>query len=161
MMKNAIATNKVEMFGGVFTAFASLATAQGGADNELLEQLVNILNNLKEAVEENWEARTVQEAGFQADYETLKSTLDNTITSLVEETHTLEREIGSLKKCIVFQTGIVGSATAKKDRNQNLWDDATELCDNADDEYNSAKALRQEELEVIDQLRHKVNLRWG
>jgi len=59
------------------------------------------------------------------------------------------------------QTGIVQSASAKRDRNQNLWDDAVALCDAVTEEYHAATESRREELELLADIRARVEARFG
>lgn len=160
-MTGAVKTNQVELYGSAFASFAALATAQGGADQELLEKLRNVLSNISEAIESNWAERTEEEARFIENYETIYATTKAVHQELMDHQDSLTSEIAALHKCVVNQTGIVGSATAKRDRNQKLWDDAAALCTASDEEYENAKLQRREERDVIDALRAKVEARFG
>jgi exonuclease VII small subunit len=161
MLKSAIASGNADKYAGAFTALASLANSQGGADSELLDRLKNVLANVREALEAAFEESTNFEAQNQEAFDSIKATLGTTITELAEHKAALEEEIAALNKCNITQTGIVASATSKRDRNQNLWDDAVSLCDAQDAEYENAKGQRREELDIIDAMRVKVNQRYN
>jgi hypothetical protein len=53
------------------------------------------------------------------------------------------------------------AATAKRDRNQRLWDDATALCDAVTEEYRVATDARNEELELLADIKARVEARFG
>jgi len=60
-----------------------------------------------------------------------------------------------------MQTGIVESATAKRDRNQKLWDDAKAMCEAFNKEYESATKARKEELKLLAAIRERVEARFA
>jgi hypothetical protein len=73
----------------------------------------------------------------------------------------LENELNALQKCIVTQSGIVNSATAKRDRNQRLLDDAEALCGSVDQEYTASTQARKNELELLGAIRERVEARFA
>ena len=52
------------------------------------------------------------------------------------------------------------AATAKRDRNQRLWDDARALCDAVAEEYRVATDARNEELELLADIKARVEARY-
>lgn len=73
----------------------------------------------------------------------------------------LEDEIKELDKCIVTQSGIITAATSKRNRNQNLLDDASSLCAAVEEEYHSSTEARSEELDLLRAIRERVEARFG
>lgn len=53
-----------------------------------------------------------------------KARYDTVIDHLKNQKNDLDIEVKKLNKCIVVQTGIVNVSTSKRDRNQNLLNDA-------------------------------------
>lgn len=53
------------------------------------------------------------------------------------------------------------SGTSKRDRNQNLWNDAKALCDAVAEEYRVATDARKEEMELLADIRARVEVRFG
>jgi len=60
-----------------------------------------------------------------------------------------------------MQTGIVENATAKRDRNQKLWDDAKAMCEAFIKEYQAATKARKEELKLLALIRERVEARFA
>jgi len=149
--------NSVQIGGAAKWAPAMSALAQvtfnGGADNELLEQIRNILNKLHGDFDEAFKELQELELKNQEAFDSVKARTSDQIEALTATQGNLEVELSQLNKCIVTQTGIVGSATAKRDRNQRLWDEAGNLCNTSEAEYTASTAQRREELDIIDALR--------
>lgn len=161
LLKVAMNTKKPEMFASTFSALASLSTMDSAADLELLEKVRNVLNNLSEAINAEWDARVEEEQGLIESGEQTLASAQAAHQDLLDEEAALTLEIAHLNKTIVTETGVVAAATAKRNRNQNLWDDAEELCAVQDAEYAQGTEGRRQERDLIDALRAKVTLRYG
>jgi hypothetical protein len=161
LMRAAIKSNKVGEYGSAFAVLAALANKNTQADAELFEQARNIFENLSEALEANWVERVVLEDHLIAQNEASVASTEQIIAELIQHIENLNIELVNLNRCIVIQTGVVGTATAKRDRNQRLWDDSNELCGSQAEFYEQSKNQRREERDIIDAVRQKVNIRWG
>jgi hypothetical protein len=161
LMKGAIKASKVEHFANTFAVLAALANKGAEADAELFEQARNIFQNLRESLDEAWEARIAVEDELIASGERETAAANGIVAELEAHISNLHVELTNLHRVEVEQQGIIASATAKRDRNQRLWDDSTELCESQSEFYEQAKAQRREERDIIDAVRQKVELRWG
>jgi len=159
MLRNSIKLGATEKFATLMAVFAQLGTKE--SDTEFLEQLSNVVQRLRGEIEDSWNATQAFELQSQADFEaTLQRTQDQ-IAHLQQTQGELETSLASLNRCIVEQTGVVGSATAKRDRNQRLWDEAAAYCATGEDQYQTSTRARRDELDLLDTLRAKVTARWG
>jgi hypothetical protein len=160
LFKAAMRSGKPDVYADTFAALASLSNRQADADVEVLERVRNVLNNLHQSIEENWVARVAAEEDLIARGESAQANATAVYQSLLEEESRLTIEVAQLNKVIVTETGVVSSATAKKDRNQRLWDDAVELCTLQEEEYTHSTAGRRQERDLVDAIRSKVNARY-
>lgn len=161
LLKSSVKVRKVHFLSGVMAAMSQLASKDLQADEALLEKVKTLLTNFREKVETAFrEAAAVEEAAI-AEYNEDKSRLTASISSLETQQEGLENELRQLEKCIITQTGIVQSATQKRDRNQRLLEDAQALCQSVADEYASASASRKEELELLAAIRERVQARFS
>jgi chromosome segregation ATPase len=161
LMRGAIKSNKVEHFGNTFAVLATLASKGAEAEAELFEQARNIFVNLGDSLDEAWEARIQVEDELIASGERETAAANGIVAELEAHIQNLNIEITNLHRCEVEQSGVINSATAKRDRNQRLWDDSQELCGSQGEFYEQAKNQRREERDIIDAVRQKVELRWG
>lgn len=161
LFKAAMSSGKPETFANTFAALASLSTNQNDADLELLERVRNVLQNLSEAIESNWNDRVALEEQLIAASEEAVANATQVVNDLLQEQSNLTVEVADLKKVIVTETGVVAAATAKRNRNQNLWDDAEDLCELQDAEYENGTNGRRQERDLIDAIRSKVETRYG
>jgi predicted nucleic acid-binding Zn-ribbon protein len=161
MLKNAVKIRKVHHLTGLMSALAQLAAKDTQADEALLERVKTLLNNYRDKIEQEFqEAAAAEQAAIEA-YNEDKNRLVTTIDHLTNQKQGLEEELQELEKCIVVQTGIVMSASAKRDRNQRLLDDARALCQAVTDEYTAATSARREELDLLAVIRERVEARFG
>jgi len=161
LIKNFVKIRKVHLLQGVMSALAQLASKDLQADEALLERVNDMLTNLRDKLESEYQAAAqTEEAAIQA-YNEDKARLTAAIDSLTTQKAGLEEELRELEKCIVTQTGILFTATQKRDRNQTLLDDAQNLCQSVADEYAAATASRKEELELLNAIRERVEARFA
>jgi len=156
-----MSSGKPETFANTFAALASLSTNQNDADLELLERVRNVLQNLSEAIESNWADRVALEEQLIAASEEAVANATQVVNDLLQEQSNLTVEVADLKKVIVTETGVVAAATAKRNRNQNLLDDASSLCAAVEEEYHSSTEARSEELDLLRAIRERVEARFG
>lgn len=158
MLKNSIKLGATEKLASVMSILAQLST---GVTDEFLEQLRNVVNRIANDIEEDWNTATANELQHQQEYQELHDETEETIQNLVDTQALLEVSIANLNRCIVEQSGIVYSATARRDQHQRLWDEAAAYCETTENEYISSTAQRREHLDLLDTLRAKVAQRWG
>jgi len=161
LMKGAIKSQKVAEFGTTFAVLAALANKGADADAELFEKVRNVLQNLLDGVEEAWLDRIAVEDELIAANESETAAANEIVAELDAYIADLQEEIAFLHRLEVEQSGVIQAATAKRDRNQRLWDDSEELCEAQAEFYEQAKIQRREERDIIDAVRQKVQLRWG
>eukprot|EP01006_Ploeotia_vitrea_P033063 TRINITY_DN65217_c0_g1_i1.p1 TRINITY_DN65217_c0_g1~~TRINITY_DN65217_c0_g1_i1.p1 ORF type:complete len:173 (+),score=31.59 TRINITY_DN65217_c0_g1_i1:597-1115(+) len=161
MLKNSVKIRKAHLLAGVMSALAQLASKDLQADEALLERVKTMLTNFREKIEAEFqEAAAAEQAAIEA-YNEDKARLTATIEHLENQKAGLEQEIHELDKCIVVQTGIVQSATSKRDRNTQLLEDAQALCTAVEEEYQTATEARREELDLLAAIRERVEARFG
>lgn len=161
MLKNSVKIRKAHLLAGVMSALAQLASKDLQADEALLERVKTMLTNFREKIEAEFqEAAAAEQAAIEA-YNEDKARLTATIEHLENQKAGLEQEIHELDKCIVVQTGIVQSATSKRDRNTQLLEDAQALCGSVEEEYQTATEARREELDLLAAIRERVEARFG
>jgi hypothetical protein len=161
LFKAAMRSGKPDTYADTFAALASLSSRQADADVEILERVRNVLSNLHESIESNWVERVATEEDLIARGEHAHTAATEVYQSLLDEESRLTIEVADLNKVIVTETGVVASATAKRDRNQRLWDDAVDLCQLQEEEYEHSTAGRRQERDLIDNIRSKVHARYG
>jgi len=161
MLKTSIKIRKAHLMSGLMATLVQLATSDIEADSGFLERVKGELNNFKDKLTADYQEAAATEDASVAAYNADKSRLEATIENLTQQEAGLENEINELNKCIVTQQGIISSATAKKDRNQRLLDDATALCTAVDAEYKNATEARKEELELLGAIRERVEARFA
>jgi len=161
LFKAAMRSGKIEAYADTFAILAALSNKQADADVEILERVRNVLSNLHDSIEANWEARVTAEEDLIQRGEAAHTSATEVYQSLLDEESRLTIEVADLNKVIVTETGVVSSATAKKDRNQRLWDDAVDLCTLQEDEYANSTTGRRQERDLIDTIRAKVHARYG
>jgi len=161
MLKDAVKIRKVHHLMGVMSALSQLASKDLQADEALFERVKTMLTNYRSKIQAEYQESASAEQAAIAAYNEDKARLTNAIDTLSTQKDELEQELKELQKCIITQTGIVLSATNKRDRNQRLLDDATALCDAVTHEYNSASESRREELDLLKAIRERVDARFG
>ena len=161
MLKDAVKIRKVHHLTGVMSALSQLASKDLQADEALFERVKTMLSNYRQKIQSEYqEAAAAEQAAISA-YNEDKARLLASIDTLSTQKDQLEQEIKELQKCITTQTGIVLSATNKRDRNQRLLDDATALCEAVAQEYNSATESRREELDLLKAIKERVEARFS
>jgi hypothetical protein len=83
-----------------------------------------MLTNFRDKTEAEYRDAAAAEEAAIAAYNEDKARLTEAISNLETQQDGLTGELRDLEKCIVNQTGIVMSATSKRDRNQRLLEDA-------------------------------------
>jgi flagellar biosynthesis chaperone FliJ len=161
LLKAAMSSKKPEAFAETFAVLAALKAKENDADLEILERVRNVLTNLSESLNEDWEARVAAEQDLIEQGEAGLAAANGAFQEFLDEEAALQIEISELNRSIVTETGVVATSTAKRDRNQRLWDDATELCQIQEDEYAHGTDGRRQERDLIDALRAKVQARFG
>lgn len=161
MLKNAVKIRKVHHLAGVMSALSQLASKELQADEALFEKVKTMLTNFRVKIQEEYEAEAESEQNAIAAYNEDKSRLTILIENLASQKSGLQDEIKELDKCIVTQSGIITAATSKRNRNQNLLDDASSLCAAVEEEYHSSTEARSEELDLLRAIRERVEARFG
>jgi hypothetical protein len=161
LLKAAMNSKNPEAFADTFAVLAAIHAQQDNADLEILERARNVLNNLSESINEDWDNRVAAEQDLIEQGEEAAAAATAAHQELLDEESALQIEVSELNRTIVTETGVVAASTAKRDRNQNLWDDAVELCQVQEEEYTNGTAGRRQERDLIDALRAKVTARYG
>lgn len=161
MLLDSVKLRKAHMMAPIMSALAQLAQADIQADEGLLEKVRDLFIKYKEDMGIKFAEAAEAEQKAEEEYAETKARLEATIEHLAQQEIDLAIEIEALDKCIVMQTGIVQAATAKRDRNQELLDAATEMCASFNAEYEAATAARKEELELLALIRERVEFHFA
>ncbi|CAD8090573.1 unnamed protein product [Paramecium sonneborni] len=149
LLKSALATKLLQEFKQPMAALSSITQdEEAGA----AERLVQLLQTLRTAVENAWTEYTTQnQLGLQQFmgqkdlYTATQQRLDKAKSKLVSKLEATEGVIS-------VQTAVAQAATNRRSRNQNLWDDAADLCHSFDVEFETVTAGRRQELILINEL---------
>jgi len=161
MLIQAAKIRKVHMLAPVMAALAQIATNQLQADEGILDRVKELLRKFRNDVEVDYRTAEEEENTSIEEFNENKTRTEQTIANLEGQEESLGLELQALGKCILTQTGIIQTATAKRDRNQRLWDDATAMCTSFTNEYESASKGRKEELQLLEVIRTKVEEKFG
>lgn len=145
LLKTAVKIRKAHLMGGIMSAMAQLGSSEVQADEELLNRVKNLLTNFKDNLVEKFNNSSQAEQAAIEEFKSEKARLEGMVSQLEAQEEGLKAEIAALNKCIVVQSSIVSDASAKRDRNQRIWDDAKALCEAVEDEYHTSTEARQEE----------------
>jgi len=161
LLKSAVKIRKAHLMAPLMSALAQLASKDLQADDGLLDRVRTMLQNFRSKIETEYNDTAAAEQQAIELFNSQKAKLETTIDNLANQKDGLEQELQSLDKCIITQQGIVSSASAKRDRNQRLWDDAAALCNSVEEEYKSASSARKQELELLAAIRERVEARFA
>jgi hypothetical protein len=154
--------NKVKLLGPTLAVFTQLALQSNiEFDEALLNRAKTVLNHLRDQFNEEFQNAVEAENNAIAVFTEDKARVEAIVANLEENVEELGIEISALDKCIVTQTGIVSAGVAKRDRNQQLLDDADALCGSVDTEYEEATKSRGRELKLLAALRERVEARFA
>ena len=140
----------------ILGVLSQMASEEVIADSALVQQLTSLFLNFKAKLEAEYGAAVEAEEAAIAKYEADVARIETIIANLEAQQKALEFEIAELDKCIITQQNIIASATQKLDRNQRLYDAAVKMCHAMDVQYESAKAGRKAELELLAAITLKV-----
>jgi sugar-specific transcriptional regulator TrmB len=85
--------------------------------------------------------------------------LEESIRTHEGNIESLEDHIDEMKQCVLEESLVMSASEQKVNRNTNLLNKSTSMCDAFQDEYKLAKESREEELELIETIRKMVNHR--
>jgi len=136
---------------------AEMSVTAEVVDTALVDQLKSLFVQLLAKMEAEYAAAVEAEEAAVAKYNADVLRLETIIQNLKDQQAALEFEIADLDKVIITQQNIVASATQKKDRNERLYHDAVKMCHMMDQQYESAKAGRAAELELLAAIKVKVD----
>jgi uncharacterized phage infection (PIP) family protein YhgE len=161
MIQIAVTTNSHKNFAPVFAAFAQLATKEKQIDDSSLERVAQLIETLREKVQETYSAFAEQDAEAVQSFNDQKERLDSNLARLEAQATRLAKEVDELSQCIGTQSAIAQTASNKLQRNTQLWDQAKGLCLTFDNEYNYATQTRRHELQLVSELEALVERRFA
>jgi len=161
MIQIATATGSHKIYAPVFASFAQLATREKQIDDSALERVAQLIETLREKVQEAYNAFAEADAEAVQAFNDQKERLENNLARLEAQRARLEREVDELSQCIGTQSAIAQTAANKLHRNQQLWDQAKGLCYTFDQEYNYATQTRRQELQLVAELEALVERRFA
>lgn len=156
----AVQLQTVHHMGPALSALSQLGSMEEN-DDAFIEELKNIFRKFRQNSVEEFEARQQAEAESQKAFDEEKARLESIIEHLTAQQANLEQEISELNKCVMVQQGIVADATAKRNRNAKLLEDAKAVCAAFQKEYDQATAARTEEKSLLAAIRAKVEERFA
>lgn len=161
MLMNAIQIKKVSKLTPVMAALAQLASKKLIADDSLLKQVQGLLRDFRSNIENDFVALSKAEETAIRVFNDNKARTEEFLASLNNAKKDLEVEQAKLGQCISNQNSILITANAKLERNQNLLDSALKMCDSFHKEFVAASESRHQELELIEVIKQKVEVRYG
>jgi chaperonin cofactor prefoldin len=161
MIQISTVSNGHKLYAPVFAAFAQLATKEKQIDDSSLERVAQLIETLRDKVQETYNAFAENDAEAVQAFNDQKERLDSNLARLEAQAARLAKEVDELGQCIGTQSAIAQTASNKLQRNQQLWDQAKGLCLTFDNEYNYATQTRRHELQLVSELEALVERRFA
>jgi chromosome segregation ATPase len=159
-LKHAVTLKMVVEYRAVLSAFAQITQDDDeDVDVGAVERLIQLLNTLKQHIQDEWVSYGEEHNDSLASYNDQKDRISGNIARLEAQEHNLEEAIENYNNTIASQTALAQAASNKLQRNQALLDDAEELCEAVEEEYQAATAGRRNELVIIAELERLVERR--
>lgn len=127
------------MYAPIIMSLATLATS---ADPEAVEKIINLMHKIKTALATSLKEDQDNEATEAADWVIEKATIENTISTLNSQIHTLKTDISKYELRIEEAKGIIAAQIKTRDEEIQLLADETIWCAEEDDLYSSSDADR-------------------
>ena len=159
LLKHAVALGKTQEYKAVMNAL--IQVTQEEANESAVERLASLLQTLRNAVTSTFDAYTEENSNSLAAFNDQKERIVSNVNRMEAQEARLQRKIEDLSGCVATQTAVAQAATNKQQRNQLLWDDATELCNIFNNEYSATTAGRREELVLVAELERLVERRFN
>lgn len=125
-----------------------------------MERIKELLRKLAVDLDDKWRIAQEDEQEAIQEYTETTTRINAELANGHAEQENLEAEVKTLEKCIIMQSGIVQSASAKLERNQKLANDAAVMCSTFEEEYHSASEGRKEELDLLAVIKQKVDAKF-
>ncbi|KAL4468885.1 hypothetical protein ABPG72_009155 [Tetrahymena utriculariae] len=161
MLVHAIQIKKVHKLTPVMTALAQLAAKKLIADEALINNVMSLLRDFRASLEVDFQNLQESEQSAIEQYHTNKSRTEDFLFTLQKSQKDLQAELVKLSQCINNQSAIFTTAQAKLQRNTQLLDAAQNMCSSFKKEYDSATNARNQELELIEVIRQKLEAKYG
>lgn len=142
MLKNAIKIKATRQYAAIISIFAQIAGRKVAADSVALEKVRQLLESLKENVENSLGSYQTEESEAVEAYEQRLEDLDQSFEELQDTEALLREQIDSFENCVAIQQGIVSSASSKLERNSEILAETQTMCDNFVQEYEDCTAKR-------------------
>eukprot|EP01016_Furgasonia_blochmanni_P002584 TRINITY_DN10_c0_g1_i2.p2 TRINITY_DN10_c0_g1~~TRINITY_DN10_c0_g1_i2.p2 ORF type:complete len:498 (-),score=253.11 TRINITY_DN10_c0_g1_i2:101-1495(-) len=162
MLAHAIKLKRTHVYAAPVAALAQMATNQDLFGNEAaIQRVIELLNRLEENIQEFINETEEGENANVALYNDLKESQVAELEDLQHSEARLRNNIGDFELCVAVENSIRAKAQSKRDRNQQLLNDITALCNTWESEHNYATAARKDMLETIAALRRLLKARLG
>jgi len=155
---------KIGAFAPAVSAFTALATSDDATtyyDADAVERVRALFQKVRDEVNSAFDSYTQAEQAAIELYKKTRAQLVNHLADLKADEQTLRNHLDEMNNCVHQEGQVQASATKKKERNQGLLDDATDLCETQENQYAQATAARKEELRVLAELRGIVEKRYA
>lgn len=162
MIRKAVQFRQTSAFAPAIAALAQLASRDDKRyfDSDAVERVRELLLKVQDQVQAAFDAYKQAEDDAIAHYQETRRNLVKIGEDLAAEEATLRAHISEMNACIVEERAVQKEASSKRDRNAQLLDDATSLCESQFNSYEIATQARTDELRVIAQLRSIVQTRY-
>jgi hypothetical protein len=161
MIRKAVQMRQTSAFAPAVTALAQLASSDVFADSSAVERVRDLLLQVKDQIQAAFDAYFNAEQAAIELYNTTRAALVSQLEDLRHEEATLRGHIADMNLCVIEEAAVQNEAAGKRDRNTQLLNDATALCDTYYRQYSTASEARNDELRAIAQLKSLVQQRFA
>ncbi|CAD8173819.1 unnamed protein product [Paramecium pentaurelia] len=160
LLQTSFNIQKTINYAPIFYAFSQLASQQDSFDQSQIERVEQLLLQLRENIHDTYNQFTISNAASVAAFNNQKDRINIILNRLSNQDEKLQDKLDHLNQCIGNQSAIVQVASTKVERNQQLWDQAVNLCNTFQAEYYTATRSRRSEISLIDELEEQVRQRF-
>jgi hypothetical protein len=148
MIITGVKANRLHLYTPVVAAFAALSShGVNAADVARVNELLNrLLDNLNEELQNTDETENRDVAEYQA----FVAALNHALAELRAQEAATKTLANDCTATITQESAIIGDATAKRERNQNLLDRANAMCEGFEAEYHVGNNARKKEKALIE-----------
>jgi hypothetical protein len=161
MIRKGVSMRQTGAFAPAIAALAQVASTDVFANPDAVERVRELLFQVKEQIQAAFDAYTQAENSAIELYTQTRAALVHQLEDLEAEEQTLRGHIADMNVCLVEEAAVQVEATNKRNRNDQLLHDATNMCDTYFQQYTTATEGRNDELRVIAQLKAIVQQRFS
>lgn len=161
LLKSGMKIKMGSSYAPVIALFAQMATSEenmfldAGAVNRIKNLLKQLMTNISNSLKKYSMTEAIRKQAFLV----LKGKLENSIAGLEANKMSLEDHIETMGQCVLEERVLVNASQTKLSRNTKLLNLSVSMCTAFENEYKAATASRDEELELLVEVRKMVKKR--